>query len=502
MGNAKRDMNSYSENSQHFRQIFFQNFLPLRVEKIKVFHFTLFLALIAISSFYVIPAKANGTCYDVVDTAVNVSNKVLAVNVVTLTTVTNHGFRTNDSVTITGVGATFDGVYTITGVPAVNTFTYAKTAADVGSTPVTPVGVATRGIVLTDGSACSGTVNIGNNVTIIGTNAFSTFGISSVTIPSSVTSIEARAFENAIGLETVNFGENSQLTKIGEYAFAGAQRLTSISIPLGVTRIEIRTFLNTSVLSSISIPSSVTFIGESAFESALLLRDVNFGENSQLSEIDDWAFWNASSLTSISIPARVNTIGQEAFAGSESYGMGGRNSLKSVIFLGDAPLNLGADVFAFIASDAKAYVPVGATRFPPNGQLWNGLIVSRDTPPSDEDSDDSPPSGGGSDSPTFTPSVNASAAKAKKVDASFKLTNRKYLAKFEIKNALTKDRSFKRKPTDKYKYSISKASKKNCVMRGSYFMKLKEGGVCEITVTRTTNKGVKSNYQVKINYNN
>jgi hypothetical protein len=225
---------------------------------------------------------------------------------------------------------------------------------------------------------------------------------------------------------------------------------------------------------------------------------VNFGENSQLSIIDDWAFWNTGSLTSISMPAGVDTIGQGAFAGvSES-----QRRLSSVIFLGDAPRNLEADIFQSATIDATAYVPVDATRFPANGQRWNGLIVSRDTPPSDENSDDSPPSGGGSDSPTFTPSVNASAAKAKSVDASFKLTNRKYLAKFEIKNALTKDSSFKRKPTDRYKYAISKASKKNCVMRGNYFMKIKEGGVCEITVTRTTNKGVKSKYQVKINYNN
>ena len=421
MDNAKKDMNSYSEKSQHFRHILFQNFLPLSVEKIKAFHVTFLLALIAISSFYVIPAKANGTCYVVV------------------------------------------------------------------------------GTVLTNGRACWGTVNIDNNVTSIGTNAFSTLGIESVTIPSSVTSIAASAFQDARNLETVNFGENSLLTEIGEYAFADAGRLTSISIPLGVTRIEIRTFLNTSVLSSISIPSSVTFIGESAFESALLLRDVNFGENSQLSEIDDWAFWNARSLTSISIPARVNTIGIGAFQG---VGEMQRNSLSNVIFLGDAPRNLGADIFSFVAIGATAEVPANATRFPANGELWNGLIISRDTPPSDEDSDDSPPSGGGSDSPTSTPSVNASAATAKSVDASLKLTNRKYLSKFEIRKAITKGRSFKSKPTDKYKYSISKASKNNCVMRGNYFMRLNKSGVCEITVTRTTNKGVKSNYQVKINYNN
>jgi hypothetical protein len=421
MGYAKRDTTSYSEMRQHFRKIFFQNFLPLMAQKIKSFHVTLLLVTISISSFNVIPAKANGTCYVVVGTA------------------------------------------------------------------------------LTDGTACSGTVNIGNNVTSIESNAFTTLGITSVTIPSSVTSIKARAFENARRLETVNFGENSQLTQIGEFAFADAQRLTSISIPLGVTRIERLTFFNTSVLSSISIPSSVTFIGDSAFENSLSLRTVLFGEDSRLTEIDAWAFFNASSLTSISIPSGVNTIGVGAFAGLDLFNLGGRNSLSNVIFLGDAPRNLGADIFSFVAIGATAEVPANATRFPANGELWNGLIISRDTPPSDEDSDDSPPSGGGSDSSTSTPSVSTSSAATKSVDASLKLTNRKYLSKFEIRKAITKGRSFKRKPIDIYKYSISKTSKKNCLMRGNYVMRLKENAVCEITVTRSTKNGIKSKYQVKIN---
>jgi hypothetical protein len=76
-------------------------------------------------------------------TAANVSNKALTDNVVTLTTDAAHGFSTSDSVTITDVDATFNGVYTITGVTT-NTFTYAKTAANVVSAAVSPVGVATR----------------------------------------------------------------------------------------------------------------------------------------------------------------------------------------------------------------------------------------------------------------------------------------------------------------------------------------------------------------------
>jgi hypothetical protein len=528
MATTDRDMNFYSEKRQQFRQILFQNFLTLRVEKLKVFRITLLFATLAIFNLTIIPANAVANGKYNCNTGVlddNLSTNFFKVSSRVITrpsdsTYTECEGEVNIPSGITGIGnQAFDLAEEITSVNIPNTVTeIASNAFDY--TPLLQninVDVANGTFSSVDGvlfkkvggirrilyrypdgkTGSSGSYEVPSSVTTIGEGAFKRSVLTSIAIPSGVTNIGVRAFELAVSLQTVTFGENSQLTVIGEHAFSSNYSLTSISIPLGVTRIEPYTFLFTSVLRSISIPSSVTFIGSSAFESALLLRAVNFGENSQLSEIDDYAFWNTGSLTSISIPAQVNTIGREAFAGvSES-----QRRLSSVIFLGDAPRNLEADIFQSATIDATAYVPLDATRFPANGQRWNGLIVSRDTPPSDEDSDDSPPSGGGSNSPTFTPSVNASTAKAKSVDASFKLTNRKYLAKFEIKNALTKDRSFKRKPTDKYKYSISKSSKKNCVMRGDYFMKLK-GGVCEITVTRTTNKGVKSNYQVKINYNN
>lgn len=62
-----------------------------------------------------------------------VSNKALTTNVATLTTSASHGFFTGETVTVAGVDATFNGVFVITGVPTVTTFTYAKTAANVTS---------------------------------------------------------------------------------------------------------------------------------------------------------------------------------------------------------------------------------------------------------------------------------------------------------------------------------------------------------------------------------
>ncbi len=50
-------------------------------------------------------------------------------------------------IVITGVDATFNGEYRITGVPTTTTFTYAKTAADVASTAVSPVGTGTAEVI-------------------------------------------------------------------------------------------------------------------------------------------------------------------------------------------------------------------------------------------------------------------------------------------------------------------------------------------------------------------
>jgi hypothetical protein len=76
-------------------------------------------------------------------TAVNagsVSNKALTSNVATLTTSAAHGLAVDDEVWVEGVDSTFNGKYTVTGVPTTTTFTYAKTASNVASTAVSPVG--------------------------------------------------------------------------------------------------------------------------------------------------------------------------------------------------------------------------------------------------------------------------------------------------------------------------------------------------------------------------
>ena len=77
----------------------------------------------------------------------SISNKALTSNVATLTTSAAHNFCTGMEVTVSGVDATFNGTYTITAVPTSTTFTYAKTASNVASTAVSPVGTATSNVI-------------------------------------------------------------------------------------------------------------------------------------------------------------------------------------------------------------------------------------------------------------------------------------------------------------------------------------------------------------------
>lgn len=79
------------------------------------------------------------------DVATNtISTKSLTSNVATITTGTAHGFEVGQTVAISDVDSTFNGTHVITAVPSTTQFRFAKEAADVASTPVSPAGTVVR----------------------------------------------------------------------------------------------------------------------------------------------------------------------------------------------------------------------------------------------------------------------------------------------------------------------------------------------------------------------
>ena len=88
-------------------------------------------------------------------------------------------------------------------------------------------------------------------------------GLTSLTLPSSVTKIGCYALFNCIGLTSLTLP--SSVTEIGEHAFLNCRGLTNFTIPSGVTAIGPGAFFCCYGLISLTIPSSVTAIGSQAF---------------------------------------------------------------------------------------------------------------------------------------------------------------------------------------------------------------------------------------------
>lgn len=145
-------------------------------------------------------------------------------------------------------------------------------------------------------------------VTSIGTNAFENTGISSIVIPNGITSIPDSCFTDSTKLSAVTLGD--KVTSIGGYAFSNTA-LTNIKLPNSLTTIGKRVFQKTK-LSSISIPNNVTTVGEYAFYGCKQLKNIVLSKN--LKKLANGTFFSCSSLNSIEIPNCIDSIGSDVFS--------------------------------------------------------------------------------------------------------------------------------------------------------------------------------------------
>lgn len=120
------------------------------------------------------------------------------------------------------------------------------------------------------------TIDLGNGLTYIGQNAFNGSKIVNVTIPYSVTQIDNNAFANNRNLTSVIINGNN-LMSLGDGAFS-ITGLSTVRIPTSLSTIGDWTF-NDTYLNSLTIPANITNIGYLAFGNNPYLNSVLFEGN-------------------------------------------------------------------------------------------------------------------------------------------------------------------------------------------------------------------------------
>lgn len=124
-------------------------------------------------------------------------------------------------------------------------------------------------------------------------------------IPDTVITIETAAFQNQTNLVAVNFGENSVLRTIEDYAFHKASLMENFKMPNTVKTIGELAFYSCSNLKYINLPDGITTIGERAF--AYIPDMLSLDENGNVVE-----------RPVLELPESLTTIGFRAFAGNNT----------------------------------------------------------------------------------------------------------------------------------------------------------------------------------------
>lgn len=183
---------------------------------------------------------------------------------------------------------------------------------------------------------------IPDGVESIGSEVFYRYsGLTSITIPPSVTSIGYNAFTGSNApIYVSDLDTWLKIEKNGNpfgyyHLFINGKELKELVIPDGTNFINNDAFNGCKSLNSLIIPNSVKTIGEYAFRDCSALTFVSIGDS--VNSICHQAFANCSALTSVIIPNNVTTIGNYAFQNCGAL---------TTVTIGNSVNSLGGGAFA------------------------------------------------------------------------------------------------------------------------------------------------------------
>lgn len=153
-----------------------------------------------------------------------------------------------------------------------------------------------------------------------GTGAFARKAITSVTLPDSIQKIGSNTFYNCSSLVTVNIGQNSKLTTIGNNAFSGCGMLREMYIPANMTQLGDNVFNNCASINFTVAVENTAYRSENGHLIECATQTLIRGGQSEVIpegviSIAQAAF-RRSTLSTISIPSSVVSIGNYIIADS------------------------------------------------------------------------------------------------------------------------------------------------------------------------------------------
>ncbi len=172
--------------------------------------------------------------------------------------------------------------------------------------------------------------------------------ITSIDIPSTVTSIGVSSFNYCSGLEAINVVDGNTVyasvdgvlyskdmgtlvrcpinksgsynvpegvTKLEEYAFSFCTKITSVSLPETITTLSDWSFDGCANMENVNIPATINYMGAGTFSDCRKLTSVHIPEG--IKSMAKWLLYNCKSLVDLKIPATIKKIDDGALQGCE-----------------------------------------------------------------------------------------------------------------------------------------------------------------------------------------
>lgn len=213
-------------------------------------------------------------------------------------------------------------------------------------------------------------VTLPSGLTSIGKRAFEKcWNLASVTFPSTLVTIGGSAFSECPNLASVTF--QSGLTSIGSSAFFACRSLTNVTFPSSLTEIGNNAF-NMCGFKTLTLPSGLTKIGKEAFADCIRLKSLTLSPS--LTSIGVEAFGGLGNLRTLTIPSGLTSIDSlkkydDEF--EESYlGIFVAPSMESVYVGWQIPIPAGDFFKGCDISKCTLYVPLGTKQAYAETEVW------------------------------------------------------------------------------------------------------------------------------------